>query len=545
VHIPRAVNQRTPTLKRCRDQPHVENQPQLSLRDLHAPIDDDGDYSDETTLLNSGAVDDTWSAGYVGLYRAAGGSSIQQYDDLKIGYDNNSDDDIADDGDDIQIDDSFGSNVLSLSYDTEGDQGGSPKGNLTLDTAVAASRHRSLCDRRATPGPLCQGLTDDGVYKYEYDAWNPCTRGGPRGGPTRFASSGLRPTPRVKGNRLVKAKRRVDAETVVATYAYLPLTRHTPRGGGRRAATCGLHPPWRVKGLGDNRRAKKVVQNCGTEHLAGDGGNTTVHFYYCGTGFQPVNWNICETRNGSNQATAQYVWGTQYTDEVVFVDINGSPVSDNDCNPDQGIEAQTDSHYFYHQDRNWNVVALSEYDTGDTNNGRIVERYSYTPYGQFVVLTGDSGSGELGNLTPTSTVGSVFAHQGLPMDHEKGSYQNRFREYAPELHRFAQQDPSINGRAAHLSIPVSLGADVYEYCGSAPMVWTDSLGLCHCCPPNYCVPDNPPPPPVCNKSTWRDTMVISGECKCNYPQGCVCVQWWQCKWHYLWGYYWNCELAPE
>ena len=34
----------------------------------------------------------------MGLYRAAGGSSIQQYDDVKIGYDNNSDDDLADAG---------------------------------------------------------------------------------------------------------------------------------------------------------------------------------------------------------------------------------------------------------------------------------------------------------------------------------------------------------------------------------------------------------------------------------------------------------------
>jgi YD repeat-containing protein len=78
-------------------------------------------------------------------------------------------------------------------------------------------------------------LTDDAVYKFVYDAWN----------------------------RLVETKRRVDAETSVATYAY----------------------------LGDNRRAKKVVQNCGVEETANDGGNTTVHFYY------DRGWRIVETRN--------------------------------------------------------------------------------------------------------------------------------------------------------------------------------------------------------------------------------------------------------
>ena len=56
-------------------------------------------------------------AGHVGPYRAAGGSAAQQYDDVKIGYDNNGDDDILDAGDDIQASDDFATNVLTLSYD--------------------------------------------------------------------------------------------------------------------------------------------------------------------------------------------------------------------------------------------------------------------------------------------------------------------------------------------------------------------------------------------------------------------------------------------
>jgi hypothetical protein len=43
------------------------------------------------------------------------------------------------------------------------------------------------------------------------------------------------------------------------------------------------------------------------------------------TGVSPVNWNIFETRNGLDQATRQWVWGTQYVDEVLFMDVNGSP----------------------------------------------------------------------------------------------------------------------------------------------------------------------------------------------------------------------------
>ncbi|HUU95281.1 MAG TPA: RHS repeat-associated core domain-containing protein [Phycisphaerae bacterium] len=348
--------------------------------------DGDSDYSDETAQITTTAVDDVWSAGYAGLYRAAGGSSFQRYDDVKIGYDNNSDDDIADAGDDIQVDDSFGSNVLSLSYDNNGN------------------------------------LTDDGVYKFVYDAWN----------------------------RLVEAKRRVDAETSVATYAF----------------------------LGNNRRAKKVVQNCGVEDTDNDGGNTTVHFYYANPSPDRkggVPWNVVETRNGSNQATAQYFWGTQYTDELIFLDVNGVPAVHDDCNPDLYTGEETtadedpgDVRYFYHQDRNWNVVAISEYDTGETNNGRIVERYSYTPYGQFVALAGDSGNGEMGNLSPTSTVGNVFTFQGLAHDAESGKHHVRYRMYDGALGRFVQRDPV--GYA-------SGGMNLYAFVGNAPTIGTDPFGL--------------------------------------------------------------------
>ena len=260
-------------------------------------------------------MDADFDAGYVGLFRGQLSNSTQQFDDVKVGFDNNADGDIDDAGDDIQIDDDFNTNVITLSYDNNGN------------------------------------LTNDGLLKYEYDAWN----------------------------RLVEAIRTDGTdETTIATYAYYP----------------------------DNRRSEKIVTNCGTEIVSGDGGNTTVRFYYCGTGFQPENWSICETRNGSNQTTFQYLWGTQYIDELIMIDKNGDPTESNDCDPDdQTGESTADARYFVHQDRNWNVVALSEYDTGDTNNGRLVERYSYTPYGQFVVLAGDTGSGQLASASPHSPTG--------------------------------------------------------------------------------------------------------------------------------------------
>jgi hypothetical protein len=120
-----------------------------------------------------------------------------------------------------------------------------------------------------------------------------------------------------------------------------------------------------------------------------------------------TRWNVFETRNGSNQTTRQWVWGSRYVDEVLFMDVNGSVSYNDTCDPDEADGSPTkDRRFFYHQDRNWNVVALSEYADGAGTNARVVERYAYTPYGEFLVLKGDTGSGELGNVRSTSTVGN-------------------------------------------------------------------------------------------------------------------------------------------
>jgi len=270
-------------------------------------------------------------------------------------------------------------------------------------------------------------LTDDGVLRYVYDAWN----------------------------RLRKVNRYADGDTtIIAEYKY----------------------------LGDTRRASKMVQKCGIEYVANDGGNTTVHFYY---GSQSpdreggVAWRIFETRNGSNQSTRQWLWGTQYIDEPVCMDVNSSPTHANDCDPDTSDPGGgTDRRYYYHQDRNFNVVALLETDDGLGTAGRVAERYAYTPYGEFVVLQGQTGSGNLGNILPTSTLGNALTHQGLLFDPEKGAYQNRNREYPPVRHRFLQRDP----------MEYSGGMNNYEYCRGRALATVDSNGLL-----TQSVPKVPPP----------------------------------------------------
>jgi len=229
----------------------------------------------------------------------------------------------------------------------------------------------------------------------------------------------------------------------------------------------------------------KTVSHCGAEQAANDGGDTVVHYYYSD------RWQIVETRDGSAQTTFQYVWGTQYVDELVLIDANGDPTDGDDANPDaeaqgESGESPADARYFVHQDRNWNVVALTAY--GEGVNGAVVERYSYTPYGQFVVLRGDAAGVELGSVRLSSAVGNVFGHQGLAFDAEKGSYQNRRREYAAGLGRFAQRDPlaqPLKGRARHRNV-----VGLYAYQGAHPTNASDVLGLCE----RPLIPGGGPPP---------------------------------------------------
>jgi hypothetical protein len=171
-------------------------------------------------------------------------------------------------------------------------------------------------------------LTDDGVLHYVYDGWNR-----------------LRQVQRVAAH----AGQSADV-TTIATYGY----------------------------LADTRRASKLVEHCGIENVAADGGDTTVHFYYGGIPNVPggvTRWNVFETRNGSNQSTRQWVWGPRYVEEIQFMNVNGDPANRNDCDPDVTVSGEygQDRRFFYHRNRNWNVVGLTEYDDGVGTNGAIAD----------------------------------------------------------------------------------------------------------------------------------------------------------------------------
>ncbi len=357
--------------------------------------DDDGDWSDETALITSTAIDDDWPAGYAGVHRGVQTAAAEQFDDFKAGYDTNADGDIADAGDDVQVDDNFDSAAISLSYDNNGN------------------------------------LTEDGVFKYVYDAWN----------------------------RLVIVKRVPDAATTIATYAYDGL----------------------------NRRASKVVSNQGDEVVANDGGNATVHFFYDDDG------RLLETRNGSNKATGQFVRSKRHGSELICWDRNGTADTTNDCDEDTSGTGDSsgiagDQRYFYHQDRNWNVVALSDYGSGV--NGDVLERRSAT---RPVTICKSNSTDDLGRIVFGSSLGDPIG--------TLGTFRNRRSE------RFT--GPGYYG-------PENLGIDW----------WRDAYG--DTVPWDFDANPPPPPPPFdpCHQRLMEalgdrvvnDMLALLDDSGCNRPE---------------------------
>jgi RHS repeat-associated protein len=103
-------------------------------------------------------------------------------------------------------------------------------------------------------------------------------------------------------------------------------------------------------------------------------------------------------------------------------------------------------------------------------NGQVVERYAYDPYGRAIVLNGE-GDADGAEYTPDadglSDVANVILFAGYRFDSESGLYHVRHRYLHPTLGRWIIQDP----------LGYVDGMNGYEYVGSSPIGARDPLGL--------------------------------------------------------------------
>jgi RHS repeat-associated protein len=164
----------------------------------------------------------------------------------------------------------------------------------------------------------------------------------------------------------------------------------------------------------------------------------TRHYYYSD------QWQVVEEDVEQSQrqelATAQYVWGLRYIDDLIVYDRIG--------------EGQR---LFGLQDANWNVVALLD------DAGAVQERYLYEPYGKVEFQDADFVTRPAG-----SALANPYTYTARRFDEETGLYYYRNRCYHTELGRFVSRDP-IGFRGSPWNL--------YEYGAGRPTGSVDPRGL--------------------------------------------------------------------
>ena len=164
------------------------------------------------------------------------------------------------------------------------------------------------------------------------------------------------------------------------------------------------------------------------------------------------------------------------------------------CHASSALSAPFCSHAFLF-DANFNVTAAV-----DTSTDTVVERYSYTPYGEVTFLEDDF------DYISGGTIDNQHLYTGRERDPETGLQLNRHRYYASHLGRWLTRDPiGYSGNKWNL----------YEYVEGNPAIYTDGYGdirfpkpipgvdadIIIILPPYPLppiilpVPPNPPPPP--------------------------------------------------
>jgi hypothetical protein len=84
---------------------------------------------------------------------------------------------------------------------------------------------------------------------------------------------------------------------------------------------------------------------------------------------------VTEARDASANVLVQTVYSTEYIDAPVCRDRNSDYTDPNDAEAEACLDPNGSQRYFYHQDVNYRVLALTDED------GDVVERYDYAAYG--------------------------------------------------------------------------------------------------------------------------------------------------------------------
>ena len=175
--------------------------------------------------------------------------------------------------------------------------------------------------------------------------------------------------------------------------------------------------------------------------------NETRHFYY-NRDWQVLVEAVEDT--SSEVADAMYSYHPHYVDAVA-------------------VRIRDDDAHFYLHDANYNVTAMAD------DTGTVVERYSYTPYGETTFMS----EAFVPHTNPESGIDNEYLYTGRRLDPETHLQLNRNRFYIPPLGRWLTRDP-IGYEGSQWNL--------YEYVNSMPTVSFDPSGKLVTVPPPVVAP---------------------------------------------------------
>ena len=153
--------------------------------------------------------------------------------------------------------------------------------------------------------------------------------------------------------------------------------------------------------------------------------------------FYTDDWRVVEERVTSGTMERQYVWGSQYIDELVSVDKNGV-------------------RRYPLQDANWNTTTFVD------SSGSPLEHYVYNAYGQPSTLDGVFTQ----TSSQASTLSFDYFFAGYRVDKLTGLFQVRNRMYHPSVGVWVQRDP----------LEYADSSNHYQYAQSDPAGAIDPIG---------------------------------------------------------------------
>jgi len=282
-------------------------------------------------------------------------------------------------------------------------------------------------------------LVFDGVYVYQYDAWNRLTEVNDAGSLTTddFTSDGK-----------ISQTTGHEIGDLVVRFQY--------------------------DGLGRLIMAQRVHSGSPPAPVY-----RTEHYYYDGVRrIQTVDDNGTPANSADDLTQHEYVYGPEYVDEFVLQ-------SQRTVVGEQVVQKS----FYMLQDANYNVMALLD------DTGAVIEQYQWEPYGSLATLDTtasprpDNSVGHQGLFFYRFDSGDTLSLNAL------GLYYNRNRWYSPNLGRFTSRDPietaqlvvsAAISNAQTFSIVAGAftvtghfvdGMNLFAYQGSNPVNRSDAGGL--------------------------------------------------------------------